>query len=589
MKKLLTLFLGFILAFCFIPMQNYNVVNAMETNQDIISTYEGTTNLVNAPTVVYELQTKKDVDSVLESDVKPSNVIISFDENANAVAKNGEVISDFVSLHKSQLGKEVLFMARIESEESAQAFIDMMNETYSILDVAVISTKPALISKIKEDSECAHVRGAVEYTRKTDLYKIVSTTHENGAIIAVIPQSMATITNVRYIQARLKTVWVNVSDDSGLGLNHCINSGAYGIVSSDYSKVYQVLGEYKKGYTRTAFNIAHRGMPYEYNENSISGLLGAIEAGATHVELDGYLTKDKHIVMMHDSTLDRTTNGTGSVEAKTLDEIRQYKLDLIAEEEIPTFDDVAEVIKESNIVFIFEIKSSNREIVSVLQEKLYEHGIEDKVIVISFNVGILVEMKEVLPEVPTANLNTASDATFSNVLKWMGAYNTTVNTGSGNANASFIRKLRDHGIIGWFWTYGSFGEGTNLGVVGQTSNNARAGESLPMHAIDLSDESKIAEKVAVGDTLKVKFVTYAGREINVDCEVVNCIEYDDKFEVVCYYKMPIGLYTQTLTVTKPVIEDEKGGCSSSLGLNGVLGGCLLLAVTLLLKKEQSLK
>ena len=82
MKKLLTLFFGFILAFCFIPMQNYNVVNAMETNQDIISTYEVTTNLVNAPTVVYELQTKKDVDSLLESDVKPSNVILSFDENA---------------------------------------------------------------------------------------------------------------------------------------------------------------------------------------------------------------------------------------------------------------------------------------------------------------------------------------------------------------------------------------------------------------------------------------------------------------------------------------------------------------------------
>lgn len=580
MKKLLSFLFIAVITLSLFPSQSIAAVKALERSEEIVSCYQADTSLINAPTVVTEIQTAEELNAIKASTEKPSNLIVSFDENANVVDKNGEIISDFPALHKEEIGSQVIFMVRIESEESANAFIKMINETYYVLDIAVISTNPELIKKIKTASGCSHVRGAIEYTKKTDLYRIVKTTQENEAIVAVIPQEMATIKNVRYIQARFKTVWVKVADDSGILLNECINSGAYGIVTKDYQKAYTTLSEYKKGYTRTPFNVAHRGLPNGYNENSISGMRAAIEHGATHVELDAYLTKDKQIVMMHDNTLDRTTNGSGTVESRTLEEIREYKLDLFGEEEIPCFDDVVAVLKESDVVLVFEIKSSNKEIVSVLQEKIYEHQIQKQIVVISFNLGILAEMKEVLPEVPTANLNTASEKTFPEVLKWMGAYNTGVDTGSGNTSVFFNEALRDHGIIGWYWTFSAFGAGTPSGYVGQTNNNADFAEDLPMYAEKLAEESKSAESVAVGDTLKVVFINYAGKECTLDCVVTQCVEYDDKYEVICYNKMPIGLYTQTLTVQK--IGGKKGGCASNLNSTVLCASfALLLAVAIL--------
>ena len=584
MKKFLALIFIFVLSLTLLPIQGVSMVKALESSEQIVSCYQANTSLINAPTVVTEIHTAQELDAVKQSDAKPSNIIVSFDKDANIVDKSGEIISDFATLHKSELGAQVLFMVRIESEESADAFIEMITKNYYVLDIAIISTKPELINRVKSASGCSHVRGAIEYTGRADLYRIVKTTQENQAIVAVIPQSMATITNVRYIQARLKTVWVRVTDDSGILLNECINSGAYGIVTSDYAKAYGVLSEYKKGYTRTPFNIAHRGLPNEYNENSVSGLRAAIEKGATHVVFDGYLTKDKQIVMMHDNTLDRTTNGSGTVESRTLAEIQEFKLDLYGEEEIPCFDDIVSTLKESEVVLVFEIKSSNKEIVSVLQEKIYEHQIQKQIVVISFNLQILAEMKEVLPEIPTANLNTANEQTFPEVLKWMGAYNTTVNTGSGNTSIFFNEALRDHGIIGWYWTFGVFGEGTFNGYVGQTNNHADFAEEMPMYAKALAEENKSAQTLAIGDKLKVVFVNYSGKEYVLECTVTQCVEYDDRYEVICYKEMPLGLYTQTLTVQK--IVESSGGCKSSISSSLALVSLVLLMGAMLVCKNK---
>ena len=180
------------------PSQSVAAVKALERSEEIVSCYQADTSLINAPTVVTEVQTAEELNAIKASTEKPSNLIVSFDENANVVDKNGEIISDFPALHKEEIGSQVIFMVRIESEESADAFIKMINETYYVLDIAVISTNPELIKKIKTASGCSHVRGAIEYTKKTDLYRIVKTTQENEAIVAVIPQEMATIKNVRY-------------------------------------------------------------------------------------------------------------------------------------------------------------------------------------------------------------------------------------------------------------------------------------------------------------------------------------------------------------------------------------------------------
>ena len=69
--------------------------------------------------------------------------------------------------------------------------------------------------------------------------------------------------------------------------------------------------------------VAHRGFPSSYPENTAIAFEKAIELGVECIEFDVHLTRDGHLVIIHDSTVDRTTDGTGRVADLTLDEIQQ--------------------------------------------------------------------------------------------------------------------------------------------------------------------------------------------------------------------------------------------------------------------------
>src|SRR5918997_5118102 len=69
-------------------------------------------------------------------------------------------------------------------------------------------------------------------------------------------------------------------------------------------------------------NLAHRGASSLAPENTIEAFRIALEAGAGGLELDVHMTRDGHIVVIHDATVDRTTSGTGAVSEMTLDELR---------------------------------------------------------------------------------------------------------------------------------------------------------------------------------------------------------------------------------------------------------------------------
>jgi glycerophosphoryl diester phosphodiesterase len=85
----------------------------------------------------------------------------------------------------------------------------------------------------------------------------------------------------------------------------------------------------RKGKNRTVqgewpVNLAHRGASTLAPENSIEAFRLAVEAGAGGLELDVHMTHDRQIVVIHDATVDRTTNGSGAVSELTLDELRGF-------------------------------------------------------------------------------------------------------------------------------------------------------------------------------------------------------------------------------------------------------------------------
>ncbi len=107
---------------------------------------------------------------------------------------------------------------------------------------------------------------------------------------------------------------------------------------------------------------AHRAAHKLHPENSISAIKHAIELGVDIVELDVKTTKDGIPVLMHDGTVDRTTNGTGKVKDYTLAELKALSLKMpdgtITEETIPTFEEALRVI-HGNIMVDIDLKTDN--------------------------------------------------------------------------------------------------------------------------------------------------------------------------------------------------------------------------------------
>ena len=71
--------------------------------------------------------------------------------------------------------------------------------------------------------------------------------------------------------------------------------------------------------------FSHRGGRMEHDENTLMAFQASTEAGYRGFETDVRMTKDGELVIMHDASLERTTNGTGLVEERTAAELRQLK------------------------------------------------------------------------------------------------------------------------------------------------------------------------------------------------------------------------------------------------------------------------
>ncbi len=92
------------------------------------------------------------------------------------------------------------------------------------------------------------------------------------------------------------------------------------------------------------FVAAHRGFCAKYPENTMLAFRKAIELGVDQIETDVRITKDNELVLIHDATLDRTTNGKGLVCDYTLSELKQ--LDAGQGEQIPTLRELFELVKD---------------------------------------------------------------------------------------------------------------------------------------------------------------------------------------------------------------------------------------------------
>jgi glycerophosphoryl diester phosphodiesterase len=157
--------------------------------------------------------------------------------------------------------------------------------------------------------------------------------------------------------------------------------------------------------------FAHRGASLHAPENTISAFKLAVELGADGIELDVMLTRDQQIVVIHDSTLDRTTDVEGFVGEMDLNELCDLDAgswfgDEFRFERIPTLEEVFLTVGGDTIINI-ELKNYNK-VFNVLPEKVAElvnhMGLRERVFFSSFNPVALLRARRALPEVPVALL-----------------------------------------------------------------------------------------------------------------------------------------------------------------------------------------
>lgn len=115
----------------------------------------------------------------------------------------------------------------------------------------------------------------------------------------------------------------------------------------------QITKAFDDTHSKTVLIAAHRGAHLEVPENSLPAFRKAIELGIDIIELDVRCTKDGVLVLVHDKTVNRTTNGTGDVDSFTFEEIRKLRLKhngQLTNEQIPTLEEALKIAKGKILV-----------------------------------------------------------------------------------------------------------------------------------------------------------------------------------------------------------------------------------------------
>jgi glycerophosphoryl diester phosphodiesterase len=162
----------------------------------------------------------------------------------------------------------------------------------------------------------------------------------------------------------------------------------------------------------------HRGAAGLAPENTLAAFRKAMELGVDALEMDLHVTRDGEVVVIHDETLDRTTDGRGSIGDLTLEEVKRWDAGgkfapAFREERIPTLREVIKLVEASGNIRIrldLEIKFGEgqegkpEEFEERVLEVLRQTGFVERVNVISFHHPSLVKIKALEPKIRTGLL-----------------------------------------------------------------------------------------------------------------------------------------------------------------------------------------
>lgn len=205
--------------------------------------------------------------------------------------------------------------------------------------------------------------------------------------------------------------------------------------------------------TENILVAGHRGICALYPENTMVSFRAALEADVDNIEMDLNVTRDGRLVVIHDTTLDRTTDGEGKVRDYTFDRIKSFdagaKFDKkFKGEKIPSFEEFLELVAPSRISLNVELKDYTFECADKAVALLLEYGFKDRFVITSFDANITQYVHQVLgfptQGFPLDKMHNASNDTYKH-LSAVGMGSWWIDTAP---SAAEFRKM---GIDYWTW------------------------------------------------------------------------------------------------------------------------------------------
>jgi len=230
--------------------------------------------------------------------------------------------------------------------------------------------------------------------------------------------------------------------------------------------VFQKINEHK--YTKAINqsnhikNIAHRGASAYAPEHTIAAYQLGQQMNGDYIEIDLQMTKDGHLVAMHDETVNRTTNGTGLVKEHTLEEIKQLNAGSLFNEKYPNlakkdFEDakvptLEEIIETFGNGANYYIETKSPDEYAGMEEKLLEiikhYEISDNVIIQSFSEESLQKIHSLdvtLPLVQLLPYKKAVQLTELEIKKYK-TYCIGLGMNYKYIDSAYVKRIKKHGL-----------------------------------------------------------------------------------------------------------------------------------------------
>ncbi len=197
--------------------------------------------------------------------------------------------------------------------------------------------------------------------------------------------------------------------------------------------------------------VGHRGAKALYPENTMLSFEKAIEMGVDGIEMDLNLTSDGRLAVIHDETVDRTTNGKGLVSDYSMADIKKLDAGKVMEgfgfHRIPEFDEFLELVKDKNILLNVEVKQNSKETADKAIATLDRYALLDRTVMACFHADITTYMHEKYgvktQGFPKHRVIGIKDDTYSHYY--------AVGAGMIDLTPSLVRELKAEGIDPWCW------------------------------------------------------------------------------------------------------------------------------------------